>query len=154
ALAEPRVEAIEDLDARRLHAARGLLDAAPYEAPERRDLARQDDGDPEVLPRRQIARGEVGLVAQALGHPEDLVAREGVDAGTVVERAVDGADGDPERIRDLADARRARASWPSRLLLALHLRRGPACFDGPRVIQRLVKLMMSRKNILDILQGD
>ena len=56
----------------------------------------------------QAAAGLVGHVAQALGRLLHALARLGVHLAAAVERARDGADGDVELARKLADAERPR----------------------------------------------
>ena len=108
AFAEPGIGMVEDPHHGALEGSRRVLNPVADQVPERRDLPGKGDRDAQLFPRGEIAGGQVGPIAQGLGGAQDLGPGRGVDSRPVVERPVHGADGDAERIRDLADSRRVR----------------------------------------------
>ena len=108
-LAQARIGSVNDPHAVGFERPGDVLDSVPHEVEEGGNLFREIDSHAPLLPRRQEAGREVGPVTNALGQLEDLGPRRLVDARPVVQRPVDGPDGDAEGLRDLPDARWLRA---------------------------------------------
>jgi hypothetical protein len=106
AVRHPGIAAMDHPHVAGLDATHRFLDATPHQVEEGGDLARQVHPDPELLARGQEAGREVGPVAERLGAREDAVAGLRLDPGSIVQGAVDGADGETQALGDLSDPRR------------------------------------------------
>ena len=102
ALAQAGVAAVLHLE-RRLERRGGLADAVAQRIPEERNFAREVHRDAQRGPRLEVARGEVGSIAERRRPGEHALARGGVDARLVVQRAIDRADGHARRAGDVLD---------------------------------------------------
>lgn len=140
ALADMGVGAKIQIDAHPDHPVCRSPNALPERVEKGSNLARQSNGDAQMAIQLEASGYNVRPVVKLLGHFEDLRAGGGADARPVVERAIDSANRDPQRLRDLLDTGAAWVSFASHVLLfgctaiLVHLNGAPHC-DLSRVLE-------------------
>ena len=83
-----RIGAEIEIDGQSMHRRGGFADTGAQWIEERSDLAGQMNGDAELPVELEIASSEIRFVAKALGDFENPAARLWVDAGAIVQCAI------------------------------------------------------------------